>query len=227
MDDRFPNGLSEEIEKVEDQSEKALYPYLRLHILGPFSGDCHAFLNEVKLRLQEEGFESAAICTDREDEPPEDADSQEKAEFWHSVSLDFLENADVAVFFFLSDQLNRQENLPERAFEKEPFSEADTGIPQDLNSSVIEELNHWLDETDEKRDRTLVIFEDEVTDDIGSLITGRVSKEDVDFEDELSVNDPEGAFNVVKGVARNWVMSTCTEQLRTRYYEDDEEKEDN
>lgn len=226
MDDRFPNGLREEVEKVEDQSEKALYPYLRLHILGPFSGDCHAFLNEVKLRLQEEGYESAAICSDREDEPPENADPQEEAEFWHSVSIDFLENADVAVFFFLNDELDRQENLPERAFEKEPFSETDDEVPQDLNSSVIEELNYWLDSIDEKRERTLVIFEDEASDDIGSLITGKVSKEDVDVEDELATNDSEAAINVIEGVARNWVMSTCTDRLRSRYYEDDEDNEE-
>jgi hypothetical protein len=150
-----------------------------------------------------------------------------KPSFWHSVSIDFLDNADVAVFFFLNDQLDRQDNIPERAFEKEPFSETDDEVPQDLNSSVVEELNYWLGSIDEERERTLVIFEDEASDDIGSLITGKVSKEDIDVEDELSTNDPKAAINVIEGVARNWVMSTCTNRLRSRYYEDDENKEEN
>ncbi|WP_265112266.1 hypothetical protein [Halosolutus halophilus] len=217
MDKRFPDGLSGEVEKVNNRSDKALYQYLQLHIFGPYTGDCEAFLNEVKIRLQKHRFKRAKICSDREDEPPNGISREEKAEFWRDVSYDFADHADTAVFIFLEGQLDRADELPDRAFKDEPFGHGET--PSDLNSSPIQELNYWLREIDAERERTLVLFEGDKADDIGPVFRGEVSKEGVDV-DEIDANNPEQAFKRIHGVARNWAMDTCKQRLQDRYIRD-------
>jgi hypothetical protein len=88
------------VRDAEISSDKALYPHLRVHIFGPFEGDCFAYLNELKFQLEEYGFENAKVCDDRGNSPPDDATDQERREFWWSESEGFLINADVAVFVF-------------------------------------------------------------------------------------------------------------------------------
>jgi hypothetical protein len=225
MDDRFPNGLSGAVEKTRRHSDQALYPYLRLHIFGPYAGDCEAFLNEVKLKLQENSFENAKICSDRNDEPPDDLTRREKAQFWHEVSYDFADHADVAVFFILENELDREAELPDRAFKQEPYGDGE--VPQDLNSSPIQELNYWLNEIDPQGNRTLVLFEGEMADEIGPVFRGEVVEQGIDIEsqadpdvNDFDLNDTNCAFKLVHSVARNWAMGTCKRRLQDQYIDD-------
>ncbi|WP_418282659.1 hypothetical protein [Halorubrum sp. DTA98] len=222
MDDRFPDGLSGAVAKANSQSDKALYRYLRLHIFGPYSGDCEAFLNEVKLKLQDNEFEQAKICSDRDDSPPDGASPREKAEFWHEVSYDFADHADVAVFFILENELDRANVLPDRAFKDEPYGD---GPPrEEINSSVIQEMNYWLREIDIERERTLVLFEGEMANKIGPVFRGEVTTEEIDVQNQVELdlndfdlNDTERAVEYVHGLARNWAMNTCKLRLQDRY----------
>lgn len=217
MADRFENGLSGAVDRVEEQSDRALYPYLQLHILGPYSGDCHAFLTELKLWLEERRFERARLCSDRNDSPPDGLTETEEREFWTKMSYEFLENADVAVFVFLDDDLSRESYLPDRAFEKEPHD--GESIPQDINSSVVEELGYWRRDIGAAPAHTLVLFEEGCYDDIGSVVEGSVSLADIQSE-VFDSHDIDQAKGLIHGVAQNWVMDYCKRRLQDRYVED-------
>jgi len=217
MVDRFADGLSGAVDRIEKQSDRALYPYLQLHILGPYSGDCHAFLTELKLWLQGRRFKRARLCSDRDDTPPDGLTEVEEREFWTRMSYEFLENADVAVFIFLEDELSRESYLPERAFEKEPHGRG--SIPQDINASIVEELSYWRRDIGASPDHTLVLFEHECYDEIGSLVEGSVSLANIQYE-VFDSHDIERTQRLVHGVAQNWAMDTCKRRLQDRYIED-------
>lgn len=217
MVDRFADGLSGAVDRVEAQSDRALYPYLQLHILGPYSGDCHAFLTELKLWLQDRRFERARLCSDRNDTPPDSLTETEEREFWTQMSYEFLENADVAVFVFLEDELSRESYLPKRAFEKDPHSNG--SVPQDINASVVEELSYWRRDIGASSDHTLVLFEEGCHEEIGSLVEGSVSLADIQYE-VFDSHDIEQTQRLIHGVAQNWVMDTCKRRLQDRYIED-------
>lgn len=214
MVDRFSDGLSGAVDRIEDQSDRALYPYLNLHILGPYSGDCHAFLTELKLFLHDRRFTGARLCSDRNDAPPNDLTKAERREFWTRMSYEFLENADVAVFVFLEDDLSRESYLPDRAFEKEPHGGG--SIPQDINASVVEELGYWRREIGASADLTYVLFEEGCHEEIGGLVEGSVSLADIQYE-VFDSHDLEQAQRLVHGVAQNWVMDTCKRRLQDQY----------
>lgn len=94
----FPDGFDAERQKVDAASDRALYKYLRVHILGPYINDCHPFLSEIKHRLRDDGFTRANLCTDRDETPParlqgddlSKEEEQELSEFWTQVSYRFL-----------------------------------------------------------------------------------------------------------------------------------------
>ncbi|WP_254547209.1 hypothetical protein [Halomarina pelagica] len=230
MAGRFPNGFDAERQNVDAVSDRALYKYLRVHILGPYINDCHPFLNEVKYRLQEAGFKRAKLCTDRDDTPPahlqgntlSSTEEQELREFWTTVSYRFLQNADVAVFFFLDPTINRS-NLPSAFQDKNDpqkdhlHGQSTYKTPQDANGSVIEELNYWLREMEMEAARTMVLFEESNYDQTGSLVTGRVGLEACHwgrFED----NEIDSVHQKTRSRCVNWAMDDCKPWLQDQYY---------
>ncbi|WP_276280186.1 hypothetical protein [Halorussus caseinilyticus] len=174
-------------------------------------------MTELKLRLQSHGFESAKLCTDRNDECPDGYDEQERREFWWQVSRDFLEHADVAVFLFLDDVPRRSE-LPELAFGERGQSDRDR-LPQDINISVDSELDYWLDEIDRERERTLVLFEESCYEEMGGLTSAKVSTEGVDWGVVPSEDVEEATLESV-GRCQNWAMNQCKPRLQDRYFAD-------
>lgn len=217
MVERFPDGFGDAVDKVDSFSDKALYPLLRVHIFGPYVGDSHAYLTELKYRLHDHGFESAKLCTDRNDECPDHYDEQEEREFWWQVSKNFLEHADVAIFLFLDDTPNRE--LPERAFGERGSSER-AELPQDINISVDSELDYWLDEIDSERERTLVLFEKSCYDEMGGLTSAKVSTEGVDWSVVTSEDVEEATLEAVSR-CQNWSMDRCKPRLQDRYFTGD------
>lgn len=218
MGERFPDGFRGAVNKVDSFSDKALYPYLRVHIFGPYVGDSHAYLAELKYRLQNHGFESAKLCTDRDEDSPDQFGKQEKREFWWQVSQDFLEHADVAIFLFLDDIPQRSE-LPDRAFGERGQSKREE-LPQDINISVDSELDYWLDEIDRERERTLVLFEKSCYDEMGGLTSAKVSTEGVDWAVIPSEEIEEALLESVSR-CQNWSMNQCKPRLRDRYFSEE------
>jgi hypothetical protein len=229
MTDPFEDGLSGAREKVEQFSNKVLRPYLKIHIFGPYEGDCENYLRKVTLGLQEHGYEKTAICSDIEGRPPESACRKEKARYWKQKSYDFLEFSDVAVFFFLKNTLDRSETLPEDAFDNDKFVDnlPDDEEPidierevQDLNASPIQELNHWFKELDGEPERSMALFESGCHDRIGPIFAAEVDSAKMYVEDELPDHDVETAIRRVNGAAKEWVNKHCKRLLQERYYRD-------
>ncbi|WP_424005597.1 hypothetical protein ACOZ4I_20280 (plasmid) [Haloarcula salina] len=229
MTSRFPNGFDGARERIEDQSDRALYEYLQVHICGPYVTDCHPYLSEIKYQLQDEGFKRAKLCTDRPETTPThldkdsltDQEKQELREFWTEVSYQFLQNADVAIFFFL-DPTHKRSSLPDRAFrEKDSPSDHTHGqhkLTQDPNGSVFAELKYWLDQVDADVRRTMVLFEKSNYDETGSLVTGSVGLEGVHW-DTIESNAVDDGFDAVRSRCINWAMNDCKLRLQDRYYE--------
>ena len=201
---------------AEQQSDKALYPYLKVHIFGPFQDHCYAYLTEVKYQLQEFGFENTRVCDDRGNEPPADATQEERWQFWWEESEEFIQNADVGTFLFL-DHIFERNSLSDRSLDeaRDPSSE---GHPKEINSSVVGELFYWLTNEDQENGRTLIIFEEGIYDEIGSLIPGLVNLEDVYYE-VIENADVESAVEEARQRCMNWVMDDVREELQARYFE--------
>ena len=203
------NDLAETAEK---HSDKALYPYLSVHILAPFEGDCIAFAAELRNRLKEEGFESAAIASDMQGSPPDYASPEEKKEYWYEKSETFLQQADVAIFLFL-DYIFERPYLPEDAREESHDPRSD---PKEINSSVSVELDAWLREYGADGDRSLALFEGEMANSMGSLIQGGAEATGTAYDD-FEANDIDGAFQAAKTKCRNWAMGELHDALQDRY----------
>lgn len=239
MVDRFPNGFDAERQRVDEASDRALYKYLRAHIFGPYVNDCHAFLSEIKYRLQEStiehkaNFERAKLCTDRNDTLPNGLDVPSPSrkqqhmirEFWTKVSYDFLRNADVGIFLFLDPTINRS-NLPQRAFSdtNDPsvnhlHGQNPRDLPQDANGSVVDELGYWLREMNMPPARTMVLFEESNFEETGSLVSGRVGIEECNMK-VFDDNDIDAVFESIQHRCVNWAMNECKPRLQDQYYED-------
>ena len=233
MPGRFPNGFDAERRAVDQASDRALYKYLRVHILGPYVNDCHPFLSEVKYRLHDAGFSRAKLCTDRNDTPPEHlqkdtlstTEQQELNEFWTDVSYRFLQNADVAIFFFLDPTLNRS-NLPSRAFRDKEDPETDHlhgqatyDTPQDSNTSVVEELNYWHREMGIDSARTMVLFEESNYPQTGTLVTGGVGLRGCHWG-KFETNAIDSATQKARSRCMNWAMNECKSRLQDQYHDE-------
>ncbi|WP_430639202.1 hypothetical protein [Haloferax volcanii] len=216
MDRDIRRNFEDLVRDAEHQSDKALYPYLKLHIFGPYHGDCYAYLTELKSELQSRGFFEASICDDRGNEPPSDATRDERSEFFWKESEDFLIEADVGVFVFL-DHVFQRENLSDRS-RKQAHDIKGTN-PTEINSSVVGELFHWLGRIDENHERTLLLFEEGIYEELGSVVTGRVQATGVDYE-KIPNEDIESAVSEVRQRSTNWVMNELRDDLVKRYEEE-------
>lgn len=144
---RYPDWLTDESTTKETE--------FRVHIFGPYRGDCEEILKTVTKYLREEGYDGAAICSELPNHGPRGSMSWGEKNWWESVN--FMHQADVAVFIFLEPHDSRLEpNKP----------------AQGLNSSVIAELVFWSHFFASEKLGTLVLFEGDLEDSMGSLITG-------------------------------------------------------
>jgi hypothetical protein len=216
MNEDISRNFSDLVRDAREQSEKALYPHLKLHIFGPYHYDCYAYLTELKLRMQEKGFNETAICDDRNSNPPRGVSQEEEWKFWFEESKKFLQQADVAVFVFL-DHIFERESLPERS--RRQAYDVDEDDPKEINSSVSGELIYWLTNQDMDNERTLVLFEEGIYEEIGPVITGATQATGVDFA-KIPNGDVHSAIDETRQRSTNWVMGELRNELLDRYYDD-------
>jgi|GEM_PF-3356975 len=226
----FEDGLTGANERINRFSERALRPYLRLRIFGPYAGDCENYLRAIALELRDRGYSQARICSDHEGRPPEGATRKEKRDYWREKSFDFLEGADVAVFVFLKNRLNRSDTLPDLAFDDDCYSETidsdeDPDNPnrlavQDINSSVIVEFKEWIQKLDADPECTAVVYEDSCFNNIGPLLTSDVEDVNGLYDVRVPDEDVETAIERIESRAQEWISDQCKVLLQERYVND-------
>jgi len=224
----FEDGLTGANEQINQFSERALRPYLRLRIFGPYTGDCENYLKAVARGLRDLGYKQALICSDHEGQPPEDATREEQRKYWLEKSFDFLRGADVAVFLFLENRLDRSDTLPDSAFNDDRYIDAlDSGEDQpdpleiqDLNSSCIVELKEWVDEMGVNPELSMVIYEESCFNNIGPLIASQVENIDGLYEAQIPDQKVEKTIERIDSRAQNWVTDHCKLRLQDRYIND-------
>lgn len=213
MDESIERNFEALVRDANEQSEKALYPYLKLHIFGPYEADCYAYLTELKRRLQEKGFAKTAICDDRDNKPPDDATTEEIKQFCYKESEEFLKEADVAVFIFL-EHIFERESLPDQA--RRQAHDAGDENPKEINSSVSGEFLYWLADDEKDNNKILAVFEEGIYEEMGSVITGGKNATGVDFE-KIPNESIESAADEVRQRAMNWVMNEMRDKLVDRH----------
>ncbi|MFC7070645.1 hypothetical protein ACFQL9_13405 [Halobaculum lipolyticum] len=176
--DRYPQWL-------DDDSDSSTSD-LQVHVFGPYRGECEDILKSVTEYLRQEGYEKAAICSEIPNHGKKGSMSRSEKNWWESVS--FMNNADVAVFVFL-----------EPTAERINMSHA-----QGLNSSVIAELVFWSHFFASDKIGTLVLFEGDLYDSMGSLISGVIEANGIE-----SQNVPSQDIDEIK----NTVLTNCIQWL--------------
>lgn len=166
MEDEFERRYQDRLPgSVADLKED-----LVIRIFGPYAGDCSYILSDVDDKLQHEGY-NAKICL----KAPESnsVSAMDEGEIYNLVaSIDCMRQADVAVFVFLRAKEERFNEEEENSEDNVNENGNNTSIPQDLNSSVVVEFTKWVDHLDYTNERALVIYEDGIDEEIGSLIRG-------------------------------------------------------
>ena len=71
-------NLRDIISDAKQQSVKPLFPYLKVHIFGPYEGDCFAYLTQLKIELRKYGFKNTYLATDRGTDIPDELSDEEK-----------------------------------------------------------------------------------------------------------------------------------------------------
>jgi hypothetical protein len=211
--DRFSDGFEPAVDRLNQSSDRALYPYLRVGILGPYAGDCHAYLNEFRLSLCDHGFEQVHLATDRNSDVPEEvSDSQ----FWYEDSVQFLEECDAVIFLFCSNDIRRP-YLSDRAFEKSKTDR--TSAPQDMNGSIVVELGEWVDMVPDPEESTLVLYEEPCYQEVSSLVEGKVEYTGID-DRVIEPHIIDEAIQEGRSKCKNWAMGRFKQRLQDRYLED-------
>ncbi|WP_436348820.1 hypothetical protein [Natronorubrum sp. FCH18a] len=211
--DRFPDGFETAVNRVRDGSDQALYPYLNVGILGAYEGDCHAYLNELRLSLRDLGFEQVKLASDRDSNVP---NSISESQYWYEDSVKFLEECDVVIFVFFTNEVRRP-YLPERAFQRDPTDR--TNASQGINNSIVVELDEWIDLVPDPEESTFVIYEEPCHQDASSLIEGKINYTGIDDR----VIDPhivDQSINAAKSKCANWAMGRFRNRLQDRYITD-------
>jgi len=212
MTDSNRRNFDDHVQDAEQQSDKALYSHLKVHIFGPFEGDCFAYLHDLKFRLHEFGFTNAKVCDDRGNQPPDHYTEQQTKEFWWKESEQFLQDADVAIFVFL-DHIFARPSLSQRARGK---SHSPSSNPKEVNSSVAFELMYWLLHEDPQHNKAYIFFEDGIYDDMGSLIPGLSRLRDLRWE-KLPDQDIDEAVELARQRCMNWTMNELHGTLQKRH----------
>lgn len=165
---------------------------LEVHIFCPYSGILKGVFETITYELRKDGY---CVCTCAEEDacpqlvyPDFPNDLSKKEENW-LASKKCLETADTAVFCFLEAKDNRVVRPSTTLVE--------------LNSSVVRELSYWLDALDRDKDKTYVLFEGDVANDLGSLIEGNVRVAGLE-NDDFASEDYTELFEFIRSQCRIW-----------------------
>lgn len=203
-------GLDEIVEDTYQQSVEVLYPHLKIAILGPYEGDCFAFLTQLKICLQEYGFENTMLSTDRGNEPPESATPSEKNHFYREEANELMDNVDVGLFLFLNHRFERDYLSDEAREEARDPSEN----PREINMSVGNEIEYWI--SNYPNGRAMMLVEEGIYTDLGSRVSGLEEAEGLHWE-KFGDHDISRAVEEARNRCRNWVHGELRLELRQRY----------
>lgn len=208
-DRRFDDLVSDAYQR----SVKPLYPYLNIAILGPYEGDCFAYLTHLKLHLQEASFSGAKLATDRGGSPDEEASDAEIQSFYRDNANRLMDESDVGIFVFLDHSFSRTD-LRDDALEaaREPDEN-----PREVNIAVSSELEYWINNF--RRDRAIMMVEDSIQEDLSSRVRGFGWNSEVHWRD---IDDQDIDSTCTEGFqrCRNWVLGELREVLWKRYRSD-------
>lgn len=202
-------GVDDLVDDYHVQTNRALFPYLEIAILGPYTGDCFAYLTELKYQLHDHGFESAKMATDRGNSPPAEATERERMAFWREEAISLMEGADVGIFNFLDHEFDRP-YLSDEALEeaKSPPDEA-----KEVNMSVGNELEYWIH--NHERSNALMMVEKGISSDIGGQVRGLYDDEQIHLR-EPETHDIDSAVEFARAQCQNWVVGEFQKELDDR-----------
>ena len=193
-------------QRFADREETAveLKNSLIVRVFGPYMGKCSYILKSATEKIREKENYDARICIEVPEIQPIEA--MDKGPVYNlAASRECMFQADAAVFVLM-------ESLPRRFDPDDPNEESEEGedtdirCPQDLNSSVIIELSEWISRSP-RTDSCLVIYENGLEEDIGSLVRGLVMSGDIttryiDTSTEQDATDQ--LYRAISGQCRTW-----------------------
>ena len=156
------------------------------HIFGPYRGDCEDILLSISSYLRENNYQGASICSEIPNHDVPDTMGYGQQNWWESIN--FMYHADAAVFVFLEPLDSR---LNDRS-------------AQGLNSSVIAELVFWSHFFADSRAGTLVLFEGDLADSLGSLVTGVIEANGIESQ-QVDTNDIDTMKETILTSCMDWL----------------------
>lgn len=202
-------GVDDLVDDYHIQTNRALFPYLGIAILGPYTGDCFAYLTELKLQLHDYDFEGAKLATDRGNSPPDEATDEERYAFWRNEATSLMDEADVGIFVFLEHEFDRSYLSEEALAEAKPPSEN----PKEVNMSVGSELEYWIH--NHERRNALMMVEKGISSDIGGQVRGLYADEKIHLR-EPETHDIDSAVKFARAQCQNWVLGEFQKELEDR-----------
>lgn len=162
----------------------AISAQLQIHIFGAYIGECKNNLETITENLRKSGYTETKICINlsNKNRPAQ----MKKTRYNWLESVRCMDSANVAVFIFFNP-----DNVQ--------------GSTAGLNTSVVAELVYWSHFFDEPTRDTLIIFETDPEEYLGSLIDGvaearGISKWTVDEDDDTIT----ACTNKIRNEAMKW-----------------------
>ena len=202
-------NLRDIISDAKQQSVKPLFPYLKVHIFGPYEGDCFAYLTQLKIELRKYGFKNTYLATDRGTDIPDELSDEEKVAIYRQEANSFLNEADVGIFLNLDHTFDRP-SLSDQALAQ---SHDPDDNPREVNNSVSSEIEYWVNNRVEQH--AFVLAEESIYPDLGSRVTGLKKLNSVHFD---TVEDQNISECVTKCKKRcfDWVLGDFQSELWQR-----------
>lgn len=108
------------------------------------------------------------------------------------------------------DYIFERDDLPDEHRE----GESEVADPRDIHTSVSYEITYWLENKD--KDRVLMIFEEGIESELGSLIVGITESKDVEYR-TVSNECVDEAAKEARSVCSNWAMGEVRDELQERH----------
>lgn len=167
-------------------------PDLDLVLFGPYSGMCSHVLEEIASQLRRNDYDSVRVCSEYPD--PDRTDDMTDDEYNWIRSVKCLEESEFAAFVFME------------AFESRfPGYES---VPNELNSSVSSEFTYWSSRLRMSPERTLVVYEGDISENLGSLIPGQVDNLGC-HEGDFNRRDYSELFEIIDSACWTWTNKYC------------------
>jgi hypothetical protein len=186
-----------------DSQLQQLREALVVRVFGPYGGTCSDILKEATSTLRDEGY-NVKLCIEANEIShlkPMTEIEEGTPEYNFEASLECIRQADVGVFVFMKAKRRRFLNRLLKATSKR------NALPQDMNSSVVLELSKWTSQTS-RSDDCFVIYENNKSHPIGSLIPGAVTSQELcswEIETTHRQSAVEAIVNVIRGRCRGWI----------------------